>query len=132
MNHGHERSGQRVLEGRGVPCDRDDAASCVLLARGDAARVGVVGGSEARFILCAGCTPSAAMMSPATVALATSGLARGSLAVWIAVGALGLAALARSRTGRRLLVTTWVGTKALAAMLWARLRGRRDQAPAIL
>jgi aarF domain-containing kinase len=113
---------------RAAACD----ACGVLLARGDAARVGVVGGSEARFILCAGCTPSAAMMSPATVALATSGLARGSLAVWIAVGALGLAALARSRTGRRLLVTTWVGTKALAAMLWARLRGRRDQAPAIL
>src|SRR5580658_9280814 len=112
------------------------AASCegcgAPLSRGDAAKVGVVGGSEARFILCSACTPSETMMAPGTLALATGGFARGSLAVWIAVGALGLAALATSRTVRRLLVTAWVGTKALGAMAWARLRRRRDQGPAIL
>ena len=111
-------------------------ASCeacgVPLARGEPARVGVVDGSEARFILCSGCTPSAAMMAPSTLALATSGFARGSLAVWIAVGALGLAALATSRTVRRLLRTAWAGVKALGSILWARLRGRRADAPAIL
>jgi predicted unusual protein kinase regulating ubiquinone biosynthesis (AarF/ABC1/UbiB family) len=66
------------------------------------------------------------------VALATSELARGSLAVWIAVGALGVAAVLASRTVRRLGHTVWVGAKAIASMLWARVRGRRDAGPAIV
>jgi predicted unusual protein kinase regulating ubiquinone biosynthesis (AarF/ABC1/UbiB family) len=50
----------------------------------------------------------------------------------VAVGALGVAAVLASRTARRLFHTAWVGAKAAAAMLWARLRGKRGAAPAIL
>ncbi|HEY6462175.1 MAG TPA: hypothetical protein VIY73_18540, partial [Polyangiaceae bacterium] len=75
------------------------------MKRGDRATVGVVDGTVARFVTCTGCTPTSAMMAPLPAALATSELARGSLAAWIAVGALGLAALLASRTARRLLVT---------------------------
>jgi predicted unusual protein kinase regulating ubiquinone biosynthesis (AarF/ABC1/UbiB family) len=72
------------------------------------------------------------MTAPLPVALASSDLARGSLAVWVAVGALGVAALLASRTVRRLLHTAWVGAKAAGAMLWARLRGKRAVGPAIV
>jgi predicted unusual protein kinase regulating ubiquinone biosynthesis (AarF/ABC1/UbiB family) len=104
----------------------------VALAPGDSARVGVVDGTVARFVVCETCTPSAAMMAPMPAALASSEIARGSLTVWVAVGVLGLAAVLASRTVRRLLRTTWVGLKAGVRMLWARLRGKRDEAPAIL
>ncbi|HEY8041689.1 MAG TPA: AarF/UbiB family protein [Polyangiaceae bacterium] len=114
--------------GRSATCE-----GCgVALERGDRAQVGVVGASYARFILCRECTPSAAMMAPAQVALASSAVARGSLAVWIAVGALGLCAVFASRTARRLFATAWVGVKVLAASFWARLRGRRAATPEIL
>jgi predicted unusual protein kinase regulating ubiquinone biosynthesis (AarF/ABC1/UbiB family) len=52
--------------------------------------------------------------------------------VWIAVGVLGVAAFVGSPTTRRVLATAWAGVKAGFSMLWARLRGRRDAAPAIL
>lgn len=57
---------------------------------------------------------------------------RGSLAVWVAVGVLGLATFVASRTARRLLATAWAGLRAGATIVWARLRGRRSEAPAIL
>jgi predicted unusual protein kinase regulating ubiquinone biosynthesis (AarF/ABC1/UbiB family) len=102
------------------------------LARGDTVRVGVDGANTARFVVCAACAPTAAMMAPVPATLASCELARGSLAVWIAVGTLGLAAMLASRTVRRLLRTTWVGLAAGARILWARLRGRRDEGPAVL
>jgi aarF domain-containing kinase len=103
-----------------------------VLGPGQRARIGVVDGAVARFVLCDTCSPTTSMMAPVPVALATSELARGSLAVWVAVGALGVAAVLASRTVRRLARTLWVGAKALASMAWARLRGRRDDGPAIL
>ncbi|MGD0527403.1 MAG: AarF/UbiB family protein [Polyangiaceae bacterium] len=102
------------------------------LSRGQRARVGVGEDSALRFVMCDACTPTAAMTAPLPVALASSDLARGSLAVWVAVGALGVAALLASRTVRRLLHTAWVGAKAAGAMLWARLRGKRAVGPAIV
>ncbi len=102
------------------------------LPAGRRARVGVNDDAVARFFLCDTCTPTAAMTAPLPVALASSELARGSLAVWVAVGALGVAAVLASRTVRRLARTAWVGAKAGAAMLWARLRGKRDVAPSIM
>ena len=104
----------------------------VPLSPGQRAQVGVVDDSTARFVLCEACTPTAAMTAPLPVALASSELARGSLAVWVAVGALGVAAVLASRTVRRLAHTGWVGAKAVAAMLWARLRGKRGRGPAII
>jgi aarF domain-containing kinase len=104
----------------------------VPLSPGQRVRVGVTDDSAARFVLCEACTPTAAMTAPLPVALASSELARGSLAVWVAVGALGVAAVLASRTVRRLAQTAWVGAKAVASMLWARVRGRRDAAPAIV
>jgi predicted unusual protein kinase regulating ubiquinone biosynthesis (AarF/ABC1/UbiB family) len=56
-------------------------------------------------------------------------LARGSLAVWIAVGVLGVGAAVGSRTGRRLLRTTWVALKAAASGFGGRLLGREDTGP---
>lgn len=102
------------------------------LGRGDRARVGVADGHVARFVLCGTCTPSTALSAPVPVALASSEMARGSLAVWVAVATLGLAALLASRTVRRLLHTAWVGAKTSGRMLWARLRGRREEAPVLL
>jgi predicted unusual protein kinase regulating ubiquinone biosynthesis (AarF/ABC1/UbiB family) len=72
------------------------------------------------------------MTAPVPVALASSEIARGSLAVWMAVAAIGVAAALTSRTVRRLLRTVWVGLRAGVAVLFARMRGRRDQAPAIV
>jgi predicted unusual protein kinase regulating ubiquinone biosynthesis (AarF/ABC1/UbiB family) len=104
----------------------------VPLSPGQRAQVGVVDDSTARFVLCEACTPTAAMTAPLPVALASSELARGSLAVWVAVGALGVAAVLASRTVRRVVHTVWVGAKAVAAMLCAHLRGKRDAGPAII
>ncbi len=104
----------------------------VALSPGDPARIGVDDGSVARFVLCEGCTPTAAMSAPVPVALASSEMARGSLAVWAAVAAIGMVAALTSRTVRRLLRTAWVGARAACTILWARLRGRRDAAPGIV
>ena len=60
------------------------------LPAGRRARVGVNDDAVARFFLCDACTPTAAMTAPLPVALASSELTRGSLAVWVAVGALGV------------------------------------------
>jgi predicted unusual protein kinase regulating ubiquinone biosynthesis (AarF/ABC1/UbiB family) len=114
--------------GRDSPC----AVCGTALMRGGRARVGV-DGNLARFVVCRACVPpSAATMAPAALPLAAAPLSRGSLAVWITVGLLGAAALVGSPTTRRVLVTAWAGVKAGIAMLWARLRGRRGDAPAIL
>jgi aarF domain-containing kinase len=114
--------------GRDVPC----AACGASLGRGRRARVGVAG-DRARFVLCSTCAPPcAALVGPLTSPLGAAPLARGSLAVWIAVGVLGVAGFAASRTTRRVLATAWAGLRAGGTMLWARLRGRRGQAPAIL
>jgi predicted unusual protein kinase regulating ubiquinone biosynthesis (AarF/ABC1/UbiB family) len=64
--------------------------------------------------------------------LATSTPARGSLAVWIAVGVLGVAAALGSRTVRRMLATATVGLKAVVITAWLRLRGRRGAGPAVV
>jgi predicted unusual protein kinase regulating ubiquinone biosynthesis (AarF/ABC1/UbiB family) len=53
------------------------------------------------------------------------------LALAAAVLLTGLVALA-SRTARRMIVTGWVGTRAISAGTAARLTGRRDTAPVIL
>jgi predicted unusual protein kinase regulating ubiquinone biosynthesis (AarF/ABC1/UbiB family) len=103
-----------------------------VLSPGDPARVGVVDGATARFVLCSTCQPPAAMVAPVPVALASTEMARGSLVVWMAVGALGVAALLASRTVRRLLRTAWVGLGAGISMLWARLRGKRELGPKVL
>jgi predicted unusual protein kinase regulating ubiquinone biosynthesis (AarF/ABC1/UbiB family) len=58
--------------------------------------------------------------------------ARGSLVVWSAVAVLGALAVLRSRTVRRVFVTGWVALKTLGRSLWARLRGRRAETPAIV
>ncbi len=57
---------------------------------------------------------------------------RGSMAVWIAVGVLGLGALVGSRTGRRLLSTAGIAAKAASKGVVARLRGQEDAGPAIV
>ncbi|HEY8090750.1 MAG TPA: AarF/UbiB family protein [Polyangiaceae bacterium] len=102
------------------------------LERGDRAQVGLGAGDVVSFVLCETCSPTAAMMAPVPVALATAGIARGSIAVWVAVGALGVAALLASRTTRRLFVTAWAGVKVAARLAWARLRGKRGTAPVVL
>lgn len=119
------------------------AAKCevcgVDLPPGTPARIGVAGASSARHILCAsGCR--VAESSPAAAALvAVGGPAaldlpdppRGSMAVWIAVGILGVGALVGSRTGRRLLKTGWVGIKALVSAAVARLQGHDGAGPEV-
>jgi predicted unusual protein kinase regulating ubiquinone biosynthesis (AarF/ABC1/UbiB family) len=108
------------------------AACGAALSRGARARV-LVDADVARSVVCPGCSPAGlAGIAPAALPLAAAPLSRGSLAVWIAVGLLGVAAIAASPTTRRVLVTAWAGVRAGASMLWARLRGRRDAAPAIL
>ncbi|HEX8794313.1 MAG TPA: AarF/UbiB family protein, partial [Polyangiaceae bacterium] len=106
----------------------------VALPPGEPAQIGVAGGTHARFVLCPTCTPTESLLAaPVTgAALATSQLARGSIVVWLAVAGLGVVALATSRTVRRLLVTAWVGVRALAGSLWARLRGRPQDTPVVL
>ncbi len=54
-----------------------------------------------------------------------------NLALWIAVGILGLALLG-SRTLRRIMATGWVGFKALAAGGWLLARGRRHVGPEVV
>jgi aarF domain-containing kinase len=121
----------------------------VLLPRGASARMGVETQTRVRHVLCSRCgaggmafrvRPRAgeAGDGPSLLAVsATSGLdalvpPRGSIAVWVAVGVLGACAALGSRTGRRLLATTWVGLKALVLGLAARARGRKNVAPTAL
>jgi aarF domain-containing kinase len=102
------------------------------LGRGERARVGVSDGAIARFVVCETCAPPAVLAVAGPVALAPVTLARGSLAIWIAVGVLGVSAVLTSRTVRRLVRTAWVGAKALGTIAWARVRGRPSRAPAVL
>jgi aarF domain-containing kinase len=71
-----------------------------------------------------------AMSAPAVAGL--PGSPRGSIAVWIAVGVLGVGALLGSRTGRRLLSTAGVAAKAASKGAVARLRGQENAGPAIV
>jgi predicted unusual protein kinase regulating ubiquinone biosynthesis (AarF/ABC1/UbiB family) len=57
---------------------------------------------------------------------------RGSLAVWLAVGVLGVGAMLASRTGRRVLRTGWVGVKAAAGAGVARVQGDKDPGPRVV
>jgi aarF domain-containing kinase len=121
------------------PCDGCGAT----LPRGASARIGMTQSRRARRVLCDGCGPQAVTepessaaaaivaISP-TAALEMVALPRGSLAVWIAVGVLGVGALLGSRTGRRVLATTAVGLEGLGAAAWARLRGQTNVGPAIV
>jgi predicted unusual protein kinase regulating ubiquinone biosynthesis (AarF/ABC1/UbiB family) len=119
-----------------VPATMHRDGNCAVckttLPAGKPAQVGVTDGVVARFVLCEGCLPTADMTAPVPLALATPALARGSVVVWLAVAALGMAAALTSRTVRRLLRTAWVGTRAVASLLWARLRGKKGQGPAVL
>ncbi len=120
---------------------RHCGACGIALPRGASARIAVVDGTRARLVLCPGCMPdvaesstyaagamAAAMTAP--MALEQTPLPRGSLAVWIAVGLLGVGAVLGSRTGRRVLKTTWVAIKAAVAGFGARLVGGEDTGPA--
>jgi len=111
------------------------------LPRGASARIAVVDGTVARRILCMTCAPQAAEPSSygqgavaaamiAPFALERTPLQRGSLAVWIAVGVLGIGAVLGSRAGRRILKTTWVALKAAATGFGSRLLGSEDNGPA--
>jgi aarF domain-containing kinase len=71
-----------------------------------------------------------AMSAPAVAGL--PGSPRGSIAVWIAVGVLGVGALLGSRTGRRFLSTAGVAAKAASKGAVARLRGQENAGPAIV
>src|SRR5579883_1915729 len=114
------------------------------LARGERVVVGVGEGDTARVVACTACAADPAALAPvpeaataaattaAATSLATTPLARGSIVVWVAVALLGVAAALTSRTVRRLAVTAWVGARALGRWLAARIRGRRDAAPAIV
>jgi predicted unusual protein kinase regulating ubiquinone biosynthesis (AarF/ABC1/UbiB family) len=125
------------------------------LARGDGARIGLARGATARYVLCLACRPEALQRpaeSPASpespepaapagaamvaasapVAFETDEIRRGSLAVWLAVGVLGVAALASSRTGRRVMTTAWVAAKASGRAALAHMRGEQDVGPAVV
>jgi aarF domain-containing kinase len=111
-----------------------------VLPRGASARIGMANAARARHVLCLQCSPedlsvpSAAALVAASVPAALDAWVppRGSLAVWVAVGVLGAGAVLGSRTGRRLLATTWVGLKALVRGLAARARGRKNVGPSTL
>jgi len=111
------------------------------LPRGACARIAVVDGTRARRVFCMACPPDAAAPPPyasaasvvamtAPAALEGTPLARGSLAVWIAVGVLGVGAVLGSRTGRRVLRTAWVALGAAARGYASRLVGKKDTGPA--
>lgn len=118
----------RATLGRDGVC----AACGAGLGRGSRAQVGLAG-DHARFLLCEGCSPPTALMAaPGALPFAAFPPARGSLFVWIAVAALGVAAALSSRTTRRLLATAWAGLKVGAGMLWARIRGQKGAGPALM
>jgi aarF domain-containing kinase len=131
-------------------------ACAVSLPRGAPARVRMVG-RRAKEILCETCCaenpgweppsrrsrhaePSSqpeagagggAMAAASLAAIPDLGtLSRGSIAVWIGVGVLGVAALLSSRTGRRLLATTGVAARATARGVGARIMGDENPGPA--
>ena len=115
----------------------------VSLPRGAAAQLGFEG-RRVRRILCTECTPESLPASPvasaaaAMVALSGSPIPelssppRGSMAVWIAVGIVGVGALLGSRTGRRLLVTGGVAARAAAKGVVAHARGQENAGPGIV
>ena len=131
----------------------------VLLPRGAAARIGG-GRRRHRGIFCLTCAPvearplgtddpvgatvdpagpstgpaaAAAMFAMSLPAIPeVSAPPRGSLAVWIAVGVLGVGALIGSRTGRRFLATAGIAAKAASKGVVARLRGDDASGPAIV
>jgi predicted unusual protein kinase regulating ubiquinone biosynthesis (AarF/ABC1/UbiB family) len=114
-----------------------------LLRRGAEARLAPVEDRRKRRILCVPCSGEAAAPPPAVSAAAmvavslpampeVSAAAKGSTAVWIAVGILGVGALLGSRTGRRLLTTTGVALKATASGIGERVRGKESVAPAAM
>src|SRR5260370_12538257 len=84
----------------------------VTQARGTQARVGLGGDRAARRIVCTAC-PAETRADATAALLAVGGAAaledsvppRGSMAAWIGGGALGVAALIGSRTGRRVMKT---------------------------
>jgi predicted unusual protein kinase regulating ubiquinone biosynthesis (AarF/ABC1/UbiB family) len=115
------------------------AACGAALARGDRVRVGFAEGDRCRHVpapvvLCITCDAPApcALAVPAPLALASSAPARGSLVVWSAVAVLGVLAILQSRTVRRVFATAWVALKTVGRSVWARLRGRRGETPAIV
>jgi predicted unusual protein kinase regulating ubiquinone biosynthesis (AarF/ABC1/UbiB family) len=102
-----------------VACARDtlvDASNAEPMAHDDAE-------SPASPAAMAACLPAIAD---------AAGPPRGSLAVWLAVGALGIGALLASRTGRRFLATAGVAAKAASKSAVDRARGRSDTTPAIV
>jgi aarF domain-containing kinase len=129
-----------------------------LLPEGSAARISV-DRRRRRQILCLTCAPAdarvaaaegpapvrdddaAAPSTPAAAGMAATclpaladaaGPSRGSVAVWLAVGVLGIGALLGSRTGRRLLATAGVAAKAASKSVVARVRGEENATPAIV
>jgi predicted unusual protein kinase regulating ubiquinone biosynthesis (AarF/ABC1/UbiB family) len=114
------------------------AACGVTLSPGTQVRIGLGEDRSARRILCTAC-PEQTRTDATAALLAVGGAAagieatahpRGSLAVWVAVGVLGVGALVASRTGRRVMKTGWVALKALAVAGAGRASGAEDAAPA--
>ncbi len=118
------------------------AAACTAcgteLGPGASACVGVGTGEAAPTILCTTCKidggarAAAAMVVAAAPAHEYAQPERGSLAVWLAVGLLGVGALFASRTGRRVMKTGWVGVKAAAGAGVARAQGKPDAGPRVV
>jgi aarF domain-containing kinase len=112
--------------------------SCsVLLPRGASAFIGRRT-RRGRRIVCTECKPGdspAAVPAAAMVAAAAGAMPEmrppptGSIAIWIAVGVLGVGALLCSRTGRRVLTTTGVAAKAAAKGAVAHVRGEENAGP---
>jgi predicted unusual protein kinase regulating ubiquinone biosynthesis (AarF/ABC1/UbiB family) len=120
---------------RDSPCDQCGA----LLSRGARACIGVDEATRARHVLCPHCRrpeePSDVRPTVPPVAALAFGapvLGRGSLAVWIAVGVVGVAAVLASRTGRRVVATAGVAAKVAGGVAVARIRGRTSSTPALV
>jgi aarF domain-containing kinase len=116
----------------------------VVLRRGAPAHLVAIG-AEKRRVVCLACSSGDAPATQSEVpseatfavmsALAVPPLSsppRGSVAVWLAVGVLGVGALLASRTGRRLLTTTGVALKAAGMGLGQRIRGGENVGPAVV
>jgi aarF domain-containing kinase len=108
-----------------------------VLRRGKRARLALVEGGPRRRVVCVTCrpgdvapTPNAAVVAlSAPVIPALSSAPRGSLAIWMAVGVLGVGALLTSRTGRRVLTTAGIALRAAATGVGQRICGRQDAGP---
>jgi aarF domain-containing kinase len=77
-------------------------------------------------------TAAAAMVGMGAPAVDFGTPGRGSLAVWLAVGVLGVGAMLASRTGRRVMKTGWVGLKAAAKGGFARAQGNEGPGPKVV